>query len=135
MNFVQMELLVSERVVLLTSSVCQCSFSTETVILLFSHSKFWTIFWMTLNILLPNFKKLLKHLLNFRRGRKLRKVKRKDLEVGILTVQNSVSLEIIEIDCTCKFSRCFFFFSINVIIVFHFKHKKRYPHSIFLEIN
>lgn len=107
-NFVQRELLVSESVVLLTSWVCQYSFSIETIFFFFSHSKFWTIFWMTLNILLPNFKKLLKHLLNFQRGRKPRKVKRKDLEVGILTVHNSVSLKIIEVASICGFLCCFF---------------------------
>lgn len=63
---------------------------------------------MTLSILLPNFKKLLKLLLNFQRGRKLRKVKRKDLEVGVLTAHNSVSLRIIEVASKCVFLCCFF---------------------------
>lgn len=76
-------------------------FCKETIIFLYSYSKFWTIFWMTLSILLPNFKKLLKLFLNFRRGRKLRKVKRKDLEVGLLTAHNSVSLRIIEVASKC----------------------------------
>ena len=37
---------------------------------------------MTLNFLSQNSKKQLKHLLNFLKGRKLRKVKRKDQEVS-----------------------------------------------------